>query len=626
MKFDINIAVLGCQSTGKSTVVNALCGAEVTEVNFQRTTEGINIYSLSQPTPSAEVPGGVIDIDDSGEEGKKRRSSPEEDVAYTKRFRLAEETFIKVKQRNVELKNALPGEQTKYYEVPLLVAKVPISMRENTQLRIIESPGLNNADHVESRQYFEKNWDTLDGCILVVDAKLSADHEDQKQTMTFVRDLCINVKEIPCFIVCNKVDDPDSLPGTEDEVKLETTRQAVEKIWEVSCRKRALKDLVDSSECSMHQGVFPVFVPISAKAAFLLRAGSAMTETDFLEKMRGEHFQDIGQREFGKQWRSMNIEDKAKKMYEYVQNPSSQGDLLRMSGFANLLSSLERGVGGDRRQLGLIQKKLNSELSNSSLEIGNLKLQLRRIDDKLTLLKESKNELMKKFWDSYKSCEEAAFVAFQSQCDPGALALAAQMLVEYQEFCASPDSGGEWKGEIPKVQAELASYVQRKIATINEHANNWSFVKWKESYQKLQDSGAASVAKASSHGTSTAAGISWESLSPVDWQRILTSMMLLGCKEVFCCHFGREMELLERHKLIFHKYCLWCPSCDSCECTEEFHKNILVQTRVDLKRPDMVPLDEESHASLVKIKIPRDFKDSPEHFAHIGWLFCKAME
>jgi Dynamin family len=190
--------------TGKSTFVNALVGAAVSETNFGRTTEEINVFRLhSKSMEPAEM---VVDLDPTSETKKRPFSSKDEELEYIKRFRSAEDTLTKIEHRNEELKKSPSPAKGKVQTFDLLVAKLPISMRENTQLCIIESPGLNLSipDHKEFRTYFEENWETMDAVVLVIDARVSADSEDQMENAQFVHTL-LEKKKIPVYVLCNKV-------------------------------------------------------------------------------------------------------------------------------------------------------------------------------------------------------------------------------------------------------------------------------------------------------------------------------------------------------------------------------------------------------------------------------------
>jgi len=53
------------------------------------------------------------------------------------------------------------------FDVPV---KLPITMRDDCQLVIVEAPGLNisSKDNGDSRAYFRDNWDSFDACFLVM--------------------------------------------------------------------------------------------------------------------------------------------------------------------------------------------------------------------------------------------------------------------------------------------------------------------------------------------------------------------------------------------------------------------------------------------------------------------------
>jgi hypothetical protein len=48
----------------------------------------------------------------------------------------------------------------------------------------------------------------MDAAVLVMDAKVSADHGDQMKNLEIVHNLWETVKKIPVYILCNKVCNP----------------------------------------------------------------------------------------------------------------------------------------------------------------------------------------------------------------------------------------------------------------------------------------------------------------------------------------------------------------------------------------------------------------------------------
>ncbi|CAB9499211.1 expressed unknown protein [Seminavis robusta] len=617
-KFAINIAVLGCEDTGKSTVVNAICGAPVTEADFGRTTECINVFRLVQRvTDFVQEEGmGTDGVDE--ETTHKRPRSPHKEEPQSLHAKRIRSTFKTIKDLNDEMKKGKSSDLTKEYEYTVPVAKLPITMRSDAQLHIIESPGLNvkNADNAPVRAYFEQNWNSLDAVLVIIDAKHSADVAQQEESIRFVHNLLKTVKKIPCYFACNKVDNPDGLAGTEDEQKLEKTRKTVENIFGVGCRVQALETYLDDS-CSQHHDVYPVFVPTSAKTAFLFRAGSAMTEADFNSTMRPERFYDIGARHFGLGWRDMSQETKAAELCKIVKDESRSSDYLRLSGFEKLLLALEKGIGGDRAQLGLIQRKLKAELSEADFASGNLEHTVRSIDDKLVLLNQPKDHLKEKLWASINSWKMNAIDAFKKDCMLEKLAFAAQKLIEFQRFCGS--SGDIWKGEIEKTKKELATLVKQMLVVVNNRAAEWSFEAWKDLYRKFVRSGGKQPG-----------GSGWSSLSPIDWQKLLNSILLLTSDE-FSCSFGHEIVLLQEHKARFEHYATWCPNCDELGCSCDETESLQNLATVTFKKGSnggfkMHPSNEAKYAFLVRIRVPQDYKTSPKHFAHVPWLYCASMK
>ena len=192
-----------CQDTGKSTVSNSLCGALCTPAGYGRTTEGINIFRLYT---KAQVKDGVAEDRDATDEqpaddgsDRKRPASNMEGLSNAKRYRYAECVHEEIKEKN-RRHQGLGGGPTVY---DVLVKELPITMRDDCRLVLVEAPGLNTSSE-ESRAYFADNWDEFDAVIVVVDAQEKADHRDQIENLVLIRSH-LEKKDIPCFILCNKV-------------------------------------------------------------------------------------------------------------------------------------------------------------------------------------------------------------------------------------------------------------------------------------------------------------------------------------------------------------------------------------------------------------------------------------
>lgn len=194
-KIDINIAVLGCEQTGKSTVVNAVCGVEVTEAGFklERTdtsTECINIFRL-------------VDVQGFAEE-KKSGKNTIVDIGDEDNIEEAHLTA----QCNAGRKASTQSSSVETREHVIPVNELPITVRPDAQVCIMEWPGLNDRDtarHRQARTSVQDKWESLDVVLLVIDAQFSADHNEQKENLRFVHNLRKTVKNIPCIVVCNKV-------------------------------------------------------------------------------------------------------------------------------------------------------------------------------------------------------------------------------------------------------------------------------------------------------------------------------------------------------------------------------------------------------------------------------------
>jgi hypothetical protein len=393
-----------------------------------------------------------------------------------------------------------------------------------------------------------------------------------------------------------KIDDPDNLT-VEERDKLSAAQDNVKKIWNVGCRERALKELINATECPRYDDVLPVFLPVSAKTAFLVRAGTSMTKEDFAESMDPECFSSIGLNQFGrKEWAAMRDSvERANSVHDMLRK--DQQELLNMSGFDKFLQCLEKLLGGKKAQADCIRKKFLVELSKDHFEISTEMLHI--VNDKRRLAGENETVLAEKVWESYQEkWKKPAIAAFGDDWKSDRLAIAATKLVEYQKFCE--DIGFAWANEVAKIQEELCRLVELQVAIINNKANEWSYEDWERDNCGEDDA--------------------WRSLSPIDWQNMLSAFLMLRGEKIFCRRFGRELALLEKHQFTFQMHSQGCSEgCDSRPCPD--HQSLLQKVQCNLdpeKSFEVTPLDDDAYHRLLKVSIPKDYTIDNEHPAHTG--------
>ena len=119
--FEINVALIGCVSVGKSTFLNALLKDKYSEVSMKRCTAGINKFRIHTSPKDTEV----------GDEAAKVPWTPNE-------IKTADVTLEEITKSNKALRDQEDLHEESfdiYLEEPLL------EMKENTNLVLIDVPG-----------------------------------------------------------------------------------------------------------------------------------------------------------------------------------------------------------------------------------------------------------------------------------------------------------------------------------------------------------------------------------------------------------------------------------------------------------------------------------------------------
>ena len=369
--FEIKVALLGNVSAGKSTVLNALLKGKYSEVAMKRTTAGVNYFKLfkkpleqtgepkDDSVDGSESPGG--NITDS-----VATSPPESWQNLAENPRTAESTLQEIVEDNrTKISSSSFSVQEKYFEVEL--DHDIVDMRSDTRLVLVDVPGLNEAgaafEHYKA--YVRDQWCNFDCVVLVMDGKQGVNTQDQVFLLRLVKDLLETKKKLPVIVLCNKVDDP------EDEEQAEMVNEAraeVENIFGATDRSKSLREMLENSQNSMvsvsaSDGFSPAFIPVSAINGYIQLSASRMSleqfagfDEDLIEKLGREQ---IGRR----RWNKLSQEDKIKEVYEIVKNPDSCREVISESNFSVFLDALSFFVGGESKQLELLQTQIEASIA-----------------------------------------------------------------------------------------------------------------------------------------------------------------------------------------------------------------------------------------------------------------------
>jgi GTPase SAR1 family protein len=234
--FEIKIASLGYVSVGKTTVLNALMKGKFSEVSMRRTTASVNYFRIHTTDAAAISKSSTLTTTvaspDSDRRPKKMKFSTVTGQAADRvgdakdldsdsienLFFTADETLTIITKENAKLRDSGTFLHNNKGVVHEKTFDVEIDepfineMRADTQLVLVDIPGLNEADTRDIYRDYVTNklWSTLDCVIVVMDVSQGVNTEEQVQLLELVKQNCMEKKNIPIIVVCNKVDDPDN--------------------------------------------------------------------------------------------------------------------------------------------------------------------------------------------------------------------------------------------------------------------------------------------------------------------------------------------------------------------------------------------------------------------------------
>lgn len=439
----------------------------------------------------------------------------------------------------------------------------------------------------------------------------------------------------------NKVDDSEN---DEQRTLLKESRGAVENLFQVTDREKALETLLSVDRVVDMAPFLPAVVPISAMHAFLYRCGSRLSFDEFCHMDR-EFIDSIGKESYGRQWKRFNDKKKLEKAFEAVSDEEQRQDGLQASNIDTFLTVLRCCIGGQERQGSIIRKQVDVAVGRMSrvdvdCDLGD---ELRAAKVKLSKLGLSTEHLRGAFWQAYQNLSESAVTAFETSLSPTVFARPLEQLASYMD--ALKNIG--WEDEATKVCRAAKELVLQYAVNVLENEKNFN-------------------------------------KAPRDFSLILGSMLLLSHDALFCTHFGPlklelDLKYAESKAVTSTKEgicqkcnaqtqnevcCDYCTSCathwisrsvDYCpyclpqtrrklslsyklrsggvryaKCNDGCRREFRVY-RTELSRPlkvedgRLVPVDKSEYMKIASIVVP-DSIGVPNHFGFPLWQCCRILE
>ncbi len=296
---NLNLCIIGCVSSGKSTLLNALFCEELTQTKIKRTTMTPCIFIGNNNKVSFEdINNKISDVN---------------------------KTLINQSEKgNIKKEDYAPLEFT--------VGNLDINIG-NQPVTIYDIPGLNDARTKSIYyDYLAENFINFNVVLFIIDINSGLNTSDELEILTFIIGETIknnNKKKIYTLVIINKADDMQLLTNGE----LEITGELKEMFDQV---KYTVNN--EFSKASIDDQLIGI-IPICALDAYLYRM---IKSKGSQFNLKPENILKIGINEMGKKFSKKSSENQREEVYEIIANKDFINDMIKLSGFSFLESSLKK--------------------------------------------------------------------------------------------------------------------------------------------------------------------------------------------------------------------------------------------------------------------------------------------
>jgi GTPase Era involved in 16S rRNA processing len=290
---NLNLCLIGCVSSGKSTLLNALFCEELTQTKIKRTTMVPCIFVENKSN-------NFIDVKN-----------------INKRIQEKNTNLIKKSEENKNINK-------EDYE-PLYFDVGNLNINVGCNVTIYDIPGLNDArtKHIYYN-YLEENFINFNIIIFIIDINSGLNTNDEIEILRFIIYWTkkITDKNIHTLVVINKADD---MTLKNDE--LEITGELNEMFEQV--KTTVLSEFFENNIADKLIGI----IPICALDAFLYRMIMSKGNS---YKLKPEIILKIGINEMGKKFSKKTSEKQKKEVESIISDKEFIKDMIKLSGFGPL--------------------------------------------------------------------------------------------------------------------------------------------------------------------------------------------------------------------------------------------------------------------------------------------------
>jgi GTPase Era involved in 16S rRNA processing len=348
---NLNIAIVGAVSAGKSTFINTIINEKLSETSFNNTTMSPVLFI---------------------ENREKGLNSSDFKNIYDKIKTTNDEVSILIKNKKVK----------KCEELVFEIDKLNINIHEKFGLNIYDIPGLyqllpNNTYNTTYIDYFKNHFEKFNVIIFVIDINTSMGNKSEQNITKLIAEMTSKQlketkKEVYILIILNKA---DNMQIKDDELYLD---ESINKLFESSkefiyteFEKHNVKDYIID------------IIPLCAMDAFLYRmikkygVDYQLSESDILK---------IGFNQMGKKFGKMSKLEQTNEVLDFIKDETNTNEMIKLSGFDNLERCLYNFMKKDNKVQDLILSNLYIDLKSMPdfkkvFETNNNVIELKAIID-----------------------------------------------------------------------------------------------------------------------------------------------------------------------------------------------------------------------------------------------------
>lgn len=331
--FNINIAVLGNVSSGKSTLLNSLFLEEFTSMNICRNTMVPQIYRELNNNKRKEVKDAkeinkiVSELND---ELKLKMDNPE--YIFKNDMKEMEFYIHKLKELNI--------------------------CQKNIHMSFYDIPGLNDSKNHELYYcYVKENFVDFDIILYLIDLKTGLNSKDEIDLLNFI---CKNSSKHDKYVVpiINKSDDM-----TMEDDKLVCDSKYADNYNNII-------KMLNESTSKYYNVKFAEPVLYSAQESYMYRMLSKNSDWELNEELRNM----IGVNDMGKKYFTLTHDERIVKVKEIVKNEKFIETMIKMCGYSYLFESLKNIISFEN-QYCICKKKIINKyniLTNTQISKNNI--------------------------------------------------------------------------------------------------------------------------------------------------------------------------------------------------------------------------------------------------------------